>query len=72
MVEKDNELAIKLENKFNKQLTILNEDILKIDEASLFKDNVTVFGNLPYNISTEILCKWVINLKDNFGLIVWF
>ena len=68
VVEKDNELAIKLENKFNKQLQFLNEDILKIDEASLFKDNVTVFGNLPYNISTEILCKWVINLKDNF----WF
>ena len=27
-----------------------------------------VFGNLPYNISTEILSKWIINLKDNF----WF
>ena len=29
---------------------------------------MTVFGNLPYNISTEILSKWIINLKDNFGL----
>ena len=29
---------------------------------------MTVFGNLPYNISTEILSKWIINLKDNF----WF
>ena len=28
-----------------------------------------MFGNLPYNISTEILCKWIVNLKgDNF----WF
>ena len=27
-----------------------------------------VFGNLPYNISTEILSRWIINLKDNF----WF
>ena len=34
----------------------------------LFKDKVTVFGNLPYNISTEILSKWIINLKDSF----WF
>ena len=31
----------------------------------LFKEKVTVFGNLPYNISTEILSKWIINLKDN-------
>ena len=31
-----------------------------------FKDKVTVFGNLPYNISTEILSKWIINLKDKF------
>ena len=34
----------------------------------LFKEKVTVFGNLPYNISTEILSKWIINLKNNF----WF
>ena len=24
-----------------------------------------MFGNLPYNISTEILCKWILNLKTN-------
>ena len=34
----------------------------------LFDEKVTVFGNLPYNISTEILSKWILNLKDNF----WF
>ena len=27
-----------------------------------------MFGNLPYNISTEILSKWITNLKDDF----WF
>ena len=37
----------------------------------LYLKKVTVFGNLPYNISTEILSKWIINLKDFFGLIVW-
>jgi len=46
----------------------INNDVLKIDETKLFKEEVTVFGNLPYNISTEILSKWIINLKDNF----WF
>ena len=68
VIEKDIELARNLKNKFNNQLTILNEDILKVDETNLFKDKVIVFGNLPYNISTEILSKWIINLKDNF----WF
>jgi len=47
---------------------IINDDILNIDENSLFDEKVTVFGNLPYNISTEILSRWIINLKDNF----WF
>ena len=68
VIEKDNELAINLENKFNNFLTIINDDVLKVDETTLFKDKVTVFGNLPYNISTEILTKWIINLKDSF----WF
>ena len=68
VIEKDIELAKNLKNKFNNQLTILNEDILKVDETNLFKDKVIVFGNLPYNISTEILSKWIKNLKDDF----WF
>ena len=68
VIEKDNELAENLKNKFNNQLTVLNNDVLKINENNIFKDKMTVFGNLPYNISTEILNKWIINLKDNF----WF
>ena len=68
VIEKDNSLAINLKKKFNDQIIIINEDILKIDETKLFKEQVTVFGNLPYNISTEILSKWIVNLKDNF----WF
>ena len=55
--------------KFNNQLTIINQDILKIDESNFFKEKVTVYGNLPYNISTEILSKWIINLKITFGLV---
>ena len=68
VIEKDNELAINLKNKFNNKLKIINEDVLKINETDFFKEKVTVFGNLPYNISTEIISKWIINLKDNF----WF
>ena len=68
VIEKDNSLVENLKNKFNNQLTIINDDILKIDETKLFREQVTVFGNLPYNISTEIITKWIINLKNNF----WF
>ena len=68
VIEKDNNLSENLKQKFDKKLTIINDDVLKIDETTLFKDKVIVFGNLPYNISTEILVKWIINLKNDF----WF
>ena len=70
VIEKDDELANNLDKIFNEQITIVNDDILNVDETSLFKEKVkvTVFGNLPYNISTEILSKWIINLKEDF----WF
>ena len=54
--------------KFKNQLNIVNDDILNIDETNLFREKIIVFGNLPYNISTEILNKWIINLKNTF----WF
>ena len=68
VVEKDNGLAKSLNNTYKNQITVINEDILEINENLLFNDTYTVFGNLPYNISTEILSKWIINLRDNF----WF
>ncbi len=68
VIEKDKKLALNLEQKFSDKITVINGDVLEIDETSLFKEKFTVFGNLPYNISTEILSKWIVNLKDNF----WF
>ena len=69
VVEKDSELSIFLKKKFTDQIIIINEDILKFNEKNLTNEKLIVFGNLPYNISTEILCKWIVNLKNvNF----WF
>ena len=68
VVEKDNDLVEKLTRNYKNKIKIINEDILKIEENLLFSEKIKVFGNLPYNISTEILIKWITNLKDNF----WF
>ena len=68
VVEKDHILANQLNDKFQGQITIFNEDILKFNELSLTNDKLIVFGNLPYNISTEILTKWIIEVDNNY----WF
>ena len=68
VVEKDDELAILLNEKFNKEIVIINDDILKVNEDKISEQKLTVFGNLPYNISTEILSKWVSNIGSTF----WF
>ena len=69
VVEKDKYLADMLKKKFEDKISIINDDVLKIDEKKLYKEKLIVFGNLPYNISTEILAKWIINLDNkNF----WF
>ena len=67
-VEKDDDLASLLKDKFTNEITIINDDILKISEDKISNEKLTVFGNLPYNISTEILSKWIININKNF----WF
>ena len=68
VIEKDNILAKKIEDTYKDKLKVINDDVLDVDENSLFDEKVTVFGNLPYNISTEILNNWIINLKNDF----WF
>ena len=68
VIEKDNDLALLLEEKFNNEINIINDDILKVQEDKISNEKLIVFGNLPYNISTEILSKWIVNLNNNF----WF
>ncbi len=65
VVEKDENLALHLKKKFGSNLDIINKDVLKFDEQLLTSEKLNVFGNLPYNISTEILCKWILNLTSN-------
>jgi len=68
VVEKDDDLAILLKEKFDIEIEIINDDILKVSEDKISDQKLSVFGNLPYNISTEILSKWILNIGSNF----WF
>jgi 16S rRNA (adenine1518-N6/adenine1519-N6)-dimethyltransferase len=68
LVEKDTFLAESLKEMIDDRVKIFNEDILKFDANSLSKKKIIVFGNLPYNVSTEILSTWITNLKNDY----WF
>tara|TARA_Y100001970_G_scaffold50760_1_gene64272 strand:- start:2664 stop:3452 length:789 start_codon:yes stop_codon:yes gene_type:complete len=61
LVEKDNFMAQDLKYKYrnNKNVKIYNKDILKFDIEKEIRKNTLVFGNLPYNISSQILVKFL-------------
>ena len=64
VIEKDNDLARYLKQKYknNKLIKIYNEDVLKTNFDKIDTKRPVIFGNLPYNISSQILIK-VIKLK---------
>ena len=68
LIEKDKDLIPILEKKYNhKKIKIVNQDILKCELSDLIKKNTRIVGNLPYNISTEIIFRLLPfskNIKD--------
>ena len=68
LIEKDKVLCNQLQLKFQNKVVIKNDDILKINENDISDNKLLVFGNLPYNISTKIICNWILKLKRDF----WF
>ena len=67
VVEKDKELSRNLRTKFKNNIEIINEDILNYNQDIYFNKKIIIFGNLPYNISTQILTSWIkINNLNNF------
>jgi 16S rRNA (adenine1518-N6/adenine1519-N6)-dimethyltransferase len=53
VVELDRDLVIRL--RANPQLTVIDQDVLRVDFRSLANSGLRIVGNLPYNISTPIL-----------------
>ena len=59
LIEKDKNLAKLLIEKFKNKIMLINDDILNVEENELSDKKMIIFGNLPYNISTQILAKWI-------------
>ena len=59
LIEKDFYLfkELKYKYRFNKKVKIFNRDILNFDIEKILLQNSIIFGNLPYNISSQILVK---------------
>ena len=68
LIEIDRDLVDTLKKKYQ-GLSIVNEDVLKVDFSSFFGiEPKRIIGNLPYNISTPLLFKlsrvneWIIDM----------
>ena len=61
-IEKDNKLALFLKTTFQdfNNIKIINNDIFNVIKNKNLGQNIVVFGNLPYNISTQILASLVL------------
>ena len=61
LIEKDQNLAADLKNKLKEynKFHIFNDDILKLDFEKKLKKNSIIIGNLPYNVSSQILVKLI-------------
>ena len=68
LIEKDKILCDQLRLKFQNKVVIKNDDILQTNENDISDNKLIVFGNLPYNISTKIVCNWILKLEQDF----WF
>ena len=63
-VEKDETLAKKLGAALSREridnVTLIREDILKLDLARISEETIEVIGNIPYNISTPLIEKLIL------------
>jgi 16S rRNA (adenine1518-N6/adenine1519-N6)-dimethyltransferase len=60
-VELDKFIVEELTGKYGDKINLIHEDFLKTDISKIFPSPFKVIGNIPYNITTEILFK----LYDN-------
>ena len=67
LIEKDSRLTKILNENYRNKLKIINSDMMKISYEDYANKDLIIFGNLPYNISTQILIRWIkIKYLNNF------
>ena len=70
VIEKDENLAHKLEELYLNKIIIIKKDILKIPSEFYSGKKFLILGNLPYNISTKILSNWCLNKNLNISKMI--
>ena len=63
-IEKDYNLVNFLNEKFEGKIKIINEDILNFKINNISNEKFVIYGNLPYNISTQILTQWIVDQQQ--------
>ena len=63
-IEKDYNLVNFLNKKFEGKIKIINEDILNFKINNISNEKFIIYGNLPYNISTQILTQWIVDQQQ--------
>ena len=67
VIEKDKRMIDHLNKRFGNKIKVINEDMLKFSYEIYDNKNLIIFGNLPYNVSTQVLAKWIkIGNLDSF------
>ena len=69
LIEKDNDLIDLLKKKYQglKNIEFINCDALSYDFSKI--TDATIFSNLPYNISTKIIFKLLLNFSNIYQMI---
>ena len=55
VIEKDKRMIDHLNKRFGNKIKVINEDMLKFSYEIYNNKNLIIFGNLPYNVSTQVL-----------------
>ena len=64
-IEKDDSLIKSLRKLefIGKNFKLIHDDALRVDYEELSNKNSIIVGNLPFNISSQLLVKWIFNSK---------
>lgn len=54
------------------RLEVINADALKVNETELAQGKIKIVANLPYNIATVLLFKWLENIQHYESLTLMF